>query len=561
MMKGIEGQAARGSDSLITTTDLKLYLDRAVADATGNLQNPNIDGNPHQRLFTYNRDLLALSGRDHASSAGLVASNAKGTAEGLGPDVALLYRHYLGYLGEGRLIWGKDPSDTLNCARHLYWQLIGKEGAESIRASLRSSLISALQRKTQDELDEYVKGKLLKFSSQEALGEILYLRGLIDPSYKLYDYVMARAYFMQSVFAGNKREKIRLLKKTLQLEPDAPYALNQLGYVYNVLQQQDSARYWYQKALAAAPRWAFVYNNIGNVYYDLKDYDRALLDYRQAMRLDSTYANPCEGSGLVYHELKQDDKALLYYARAIRLDSSYAVSYKNIGDLYYDEKKYPLALSNFQRALQLDSMDAVVYNAIGNVKAEQQANQAALGFYRRAVWLDSAYATPYQNIGKIYVDLQLPDSAAVYYRRALNLDSTRTSAYNSLGNIDWDRKDFDGALACFKKAAQLAPDSVDYLLDVSLTYLYKQDETRARLWLKSALKLPVLKAETAYNLACVYSRLQETTTGLKYLALALEKGYNQYDDTQQDEDLANIRKTPGFSILIRQYFPGKVKNK
>ena len=62
-----------------------------------------------------------------------------------------------------------------------------------------------------------------------------------------------------------------------------------------------------------------------------------------------------------------------------------------------------------------------------------------------------------------------------------------------------------------------------------------------------------------YNLACAWSLASNTDKGITYLKNALEKGFKDYDHIQQDNDIANLKKTQEFNTLMKQYFPDKVK--
>ena len=593
LMKGVEGEASRRNDSVITTTDLKIYLDRAVADATGNVQNPNIDGNPRQLLFTFNQKLLQLAKIGEEPSGQMLAATGKGAADEISPGIQLLYKKYLGYLKAGRLIKGEGWMDTLNCARHVYWQLINKPGAETIQASLKSSFIAALQRKTQDDLDNFVKGKKTTFSPSEEFREISYLEQLISPGYILYNYIMARAYFMTSLFYDNISTKIALLKKSLRIEEDAPYALSELGSVYDRLGMRDSALYCYQKALLAAPRWSYAYYNIGLVYDELKSYDKALINYQKTIQLDSTDANAYDNIGDVYTDLKSYDKAKIYFQKAVQLDSTNAKPYNNIGTIYYFLKLYEKAIPYYQKAIQLDSTIAEPYKNIGNVYYVLKLYEKAKLYYQKAIQLDNTNPNACYNLGNHYSHLRTYDKAIIYYKKAIQLDSTDAKAYYAIGNVYLDLKFYDEgiiylqktihldsadakpydrigdvyyflklynkAIIYYKKAIAIDSTSVNDYSKLGYVYILQKDFKNGFLNLQKALNLSPADPWNYYNLACASSLAGETDKGLEYLKQALEKGFKDYEHIQKDEDISNLRKMPEFSGLMKQYFPDKVK--
>ena len=69
LMKGIEGLANRNNDNAISISELAAYLPFMVSDATNNTQNPKVDGNPQDILFSFNPKLLAEAKRAGAKTA------------------------------------------------------------------------------------------------------------------------------------------------------------------------------------------------------------------------------------------------------------------------------------------------------------------------------------------------------------------------------------------------------------------------------------------------------------------------------------------------------------
>ena len=54
-----------------------------------------------------------------------------------------------------------------------------------------------------------------------------------------------------------------------------------------------------------------------------------------------------------------------------------------------------------------------------------------------------------------------------------------------------------------------------------------------------------------YNLACLFSRLEERETAVDYLKKALESGYQNYEWIKRDADFDNIRNEPGYIELMK----------
>ncbi|MBP7282043.1 MAG: tetratricopeptide repeat protein [Leptospiraceae bacterium] len=67
-----------------------------------------------------------------------------------------------------------------------------------------------------------------------------------------------------------------------------------------------------------------------------------------------------------------------------------------------------------------------------------------------------------------------------------------------------------------------------------------------------ALKLDPPRPELAlYNIACSYSLMNKPDNAYKYLASAVERGYNAFEYIKKDSDMANLRKQPDWETKLK----------
>jgi tetratricopeptide (TPR) repeat protein len=148
---------------------------------------------------------------------------------------------------------------------------------------------------------------------------------------------------------------------------------NKLGIAYQQLQQVDSARKAYERALKLRPNYMEAMNNLGTIYYAQKSYRRAINWYNRAVK-----AAPGE-------------------ARA-------ATVYENMGRAWFNRKDYARARECMQTALRLDPAVFEQHGNFGQILEETSIEERAkYHFY----------------LAKVYATSGRSDMALQYLRKAL----------------------------------------------------------------------------------------------------------------------------------------------
>lgn len=75
-------------------------------------------------------------------------------------------------------------------------------------------------------------------------------------------------------------------EKALQLNPEYPEAVNNLGTVYYGQQNYHKAERFYEKAIRLKPKCASFYSNLGTAYFADRNYKKGMLAYHTAFSLD-----------------------------------------------------------------------------------------------------------------------------------------------------------------------------------------------------------------------------------------------------------------------------------
>lgn len=358
----------------------------------------------------------------------------------------------------------------------------------------------------------------------------------------------------------NYEKAISTYQKALKIDSTYVDPINNIGNAYYYLKQDEKAILSYQKALKLNPKFAYGYTNLGNIYYyHQKDYYKALVNYQKAIDIDSNYTSAYQKLGNTYNRLKAYKYAAANFKKAINLSGTNAELFNSLGNVYYNLKLYDTAIIYHQKAIQAAPLNAYYYNDIGVAYDELDKNDEAIRYYKKSIEIDSTDALPYANLGFIYRKIKEDDKAILYFKKAAVISPKNVVLYNNLGNIYKDLKDYNKQIYYYKKAMDIDTAQTYHLQDLAFAYIYSKDYKNGIVCLEKVAKLYPDDAASYYNLACGWSLSNNTDTGMKYLKNALEKGFKDYNTISTDTDINNLRKLPEFNLLIKQYFPDKLK--
>src|SRR5579884_457044 len=104
----------------------------------------------------------------------------------------------------------------------------------------------------------------------------------------------------------------------------------------------------------AAPQTAVVLNKIGIAYHQLQDLQTARKYYEKAVHADRKYSDAINNLGAIYYSEKSYRRAVSQYRKALKLSPSSATIYSNLGTAYYARNDMKRAMENYQAAFALD---------------------------------------------------------------------------------------------------------------------------------------------------------------------------------------------------------------
>jgi type IV pilus assembly protein PilF len=178
----------------------------------------------------------------------------------------------------------------------------------------------------------------------------------IDPKNPEIQNELALAYREMEMYP----KAIEHFNKAVELTPDYSEAYNNLGTVYLILKQWDSAINCFKHALAnnlyATPH--FAYHNLGLAHYNKGEPHKAIEYYQKAIQVQPLYSRSYHNMGIAFESLGQWEKAIENYKRSIRYAPDNPASYFFLGRLYAKLNKPSLAARNLEETIRLNKHNA-----------------------------------------------------------------------------------------------------------------------------------------------------------------------------------------------------------
>ena len=126
------------------------------------------------------------------------------------------------------------------------------------------------------------------------------------------------------------------------------------GLIYASLENYEPAIAFYKRSLEMEPNHRYSLNNFGFALNNIEEYDSAILLLDRAIQLDPLFTYAYNNRGFAKIMLGKHEDGLDDINHSFQLDTDNAYSHRNLGVYYLETKKYQKALDSFEKAKQID---------------------------------------------------------------------------------------------------------------------------------------------------------------------------------------------------------------
>jgi len=163
-------------------------------------------------------------------------------------------------------------------------------------------------------------------------------------------------HFNSGVHFYNQREFLKAIQayqKVIELDPSYVEAYNNLGFIYQMLGDEDRAFGFYQKSTEINPKYEKGYNNLGILLLFRGRYEEGQEVFQKAVAINSNNIESHINLGILFKKKGEREKAIESYRKALAINPLHSEIHYNIALLYEQLENMEMAITHYQQFIRL----------------------------------------------------------------------------------------------------------------------------------------------------------------------------------------------------------------
>ena len=260
---------------------------------------------------------------------------------------------------------------------------------------------------------------------------------------------------------GRHEEAVQWFRKALTSWPVYPEAHSNLGVALVALGRSREAVTHYEEALRVWPNYARAHNNLATALAGLGDTGGAIRHYEIALTLQPDFAEAHNNLAQVLSRMGDLAGAMDHHRAALRIRPDYVEAHHDLGVTLTAARRYDEAVVQYREALRLDPAHVGSRAGLSAALAASGRSAEAETEWSEAVRLAPRDARARTDLGLALAARGRLDEAAAQFEEALRLDPGDADAHNGLGNAFASRGSLPDAIAHYREAVRLKPEAAE----------------------------------------------------------------------------------------------------
>jgi tetratricopeptide (TPR) repeat protein len=237
-------------------------------------------------------------------------------------------------------------------------------------------------------------------------------------------------------FENRPREAAAASRIAVTIDPDSPFALLTAGRSALEEDHFEAARTSYERALTFAPNLWLVHEELGEVYEQLQNPYKSAEEFRIAVQLDPGDAVAYAGLGQAYQDIGDYQKADQAFSEAMLLSPHNELVIYDYASYLIERGKLDQALAQLTNEAQEEPKFGLLYSRIAEIYLYKQNLFAAQNNAVKAVNLLPNSALAHYELGRIEYEEQHSYQAEQEFRMATILNPGLATAKYALGLVE-----------------------------------------------------------------------------------------------------------------------------
>ena len=253
--------------------------------------------------------------------------------------------------------------------------------------------------------------------------------------------------------SGDPMNAIKSYEKSLNIHPNQPKILIQIGNIYYYNNHYSRAELSYKESAKLDPSNPKVFNNIGSVLKEQGKMNEAIPQFKKAVDLDSQYALPCRNLGDIFLRQGKSSDAVYWMEKAVGLEPGNMRGQYWLGKAFYISEQFDFARDQFLSILEQKPNLHSVHHDLGLAYFGMRNYKQAIQHGRLAIHGNHSVYIYYISLSRFFISLHDEENAMAILDSAHQYDRSIPEVWIAKGDIHKSSERYEDALRSYKIAS------------------------------------------------------------------------------------------------------------
>jgi tetratricopeptide (TPR) repeat protein len=215
----------------------------------------------------------------------------------------------------------------------------------------------------------------------------------------------------------------------------------------------------YNKSLSLNPNNEYALNDLGIIYQNQGKYNESISLFDKSISINSKYPASWSNKGVSLFKMGNYNESEKCFDKALEIDPNSLLGLINKGTLTKNRGDYNSTLKLYDKALSINPNYPIVWVIRGGILNEQlNRKEEALVSFDKAIALDPNLDLAWYGKGIAYYNFANYDEAINCFKKAIEINPSYYEAQNYLGMSYGQKKEYSLAEQTFIKAIEIDPN-------------------------------------------------------------------------------------------------------